>query len=80
MLEDIKSWNIMLPFDLRWRRKYKIAFGSPAHRSISPIDQMFDIKEEQYFKDLMKSKEETIEDINNFDQDELDKEFENLVI
>jgi hypothetical protein len=56
LLSSIKNWNIRFPFDLKWRRKYKIPFGSKAHRKMSLLDIKFDIEED--------NEEELEEDIN----------------
>lgn len=34
----IVSWDNKFPWDLWWRKKYSIAFGSPQHRAISWLE------------------------------------------
>lgn len=48
-------------YDRFYRQKYNIAFNSPQHRALSPIDMFIDIMEdrliEKHFKDKDKQKE-----------------------
>ena len=54
--EDIRNevikWNLRFPHDRIWREKYKIPFGSPAHREANFLDQLFDLEEDKLYKEL----------------------------
>lgn len=88
LMRDIESWNGKFPFDLLWRMKYKIPFGSPEHRQMEFFDIKYDILEERYIqyissvkkygdenqKQLLKKQklEEIDEEQNQKDFDDLD--------
>ena len=65
ILKDIKlfiiSWNNKFVYDKLYRQKYNIAFNSPQHRSLSPIDMFIDIMEDKlikkYYDDKLKQDE-----------------------
>jgi hypothetical protein len=48
-LEFCLQWNLHFPVDRWYRHKHKIAFNSPAHRSVSLWDMRFEFEEEQLF-------------------------------
>lgn len=45
LLTNIKIWNVKFPFDLTWRRKYNIPFGSKEHKGMCLFDIKFDVEE-----------------------------------
>lgn len=65
ILKDIKyfiiAWNNKFMYDRFYRQKYNIAFNSPQHRALSPIDMFIDIMEERliekHFKDSERQKQ-----------------------
>jgi len=61
--DDIYDWNLKFPFDHQWRHKYKIPYGSKAHREMCLFDIKFDISEEKLFKSLIQEK--MSEKVNN---------------
>lgn len=92
--DDIKNfildWN-SFPLDLWWRRKYKIPFGSQAHREMNFIDMSIEYQEELFFKELIeedKLKEEEKEnhalglssdkEVVKLTNEEIDNDYENL--
>jgi hypothetical protein len=65
--EDIKEfiyeWNTNYPVDRWWRKKYNIAFNSPAHRVSNFIDQLIDYYEDNIFTGLLKKEKEEEDNI-----------------
>jgi len=61
----IIQWNYRFPFDRVWRKKYHLAFNSSGHRESSFLDQLIDIKEDEFFEEV-KNKEEYIPNIGDF--------------
>lgn len=53
IIQLIESWNVKFPFDLKWRKKYNIPFGSETHRNMSLFDIKFDIQETKYLEYLV---------------------------
>jgi hypothetical protein len=43
--QKIYAWDNLFPFDLWWRRKYKVAFGSVEHKSMKMSFVVFDYEE-----------------------------------
>lgn len=56
MEEEVIKWNLRFPIDRWWRKKYNIPFGSPAHLGTSFLDQLFEYKEDELFKELSEEK------------------------
>ena len=50
--DKIVHWNINFPTDRIWREKHNIAFNSKEHRETSFLDQLFEIEEDNFFKEL----------------------------
>ncbi|HPI19232.1 MAG TPA: hypothetical protein PKY56_02580 [Candidatus Kapabacteria bacterium] len=50
--EFIIQWNNIYPIDRWWREKHKIAFNSPAHRSMSFIDMRIEYEEDMLFSKM----------------------------
>ena len=44
-LEFIKLWNATWKSDYWWRQKYNVAFNSPQHRAMDPLDIQIDYLE-----------------------------------
>jgi len=69
-LKELKTfiikWNQFFPLDLWWRRKYKVAFNSPQHRAISPIDIAFEYWEEKMLKKSVKLREVEKKDLADY--------------
>lgn len=53
LLTDIKVWNIRFPFDLTWRRKYGIPFGSKDHKDMCLFDIKFDVEEDNLINKIV---------------------------
>ena len=74
--DDIKNfildWN-SFPLDLWWRRKYKIPFGSQAHREMNFIDMSIEYQEELFFKELIEEDKLNEEEKENRIKTELKK-------
>ena len=53
--EDIKLfiryWNNTYPIDRWWRKKYNVAFNSPAHKQQCILDMRIDWEEDRMFND-----------------------------
>lgn len=65
--QEIVNWNNSWRYDFWWRQKYKIAYGSEAHRSIDQISIAF-----EYFENDMYSKA-----VNGFkEEDKKKKKYE----
>lgn len=56
-MDDVKdyifSWNLRFPYDRLWRKKYNFAFNSSDHRESNFLDQLFDIKEDELFEEMV---------------------------
>jgi len=48
----IERWNIRFPIDRWWRNKYKIPFGSLAHRNQSMGDIIAEYEEDKLYRQL----------------------------
>lgn len=55
--EKVIEWNLNFPIDRWWRKKHGVAFGSPEHREISFIDQLFEFEEDKLFEELSEENE-----------------------
>jgi hypothetical protein len=55
--KKIIRWNLRFPMDRVWRKKYNVAFNSPAHRESNFLDQLFDIEEDSLFNEYLNNKE-----------------------
>jgi hypothetical protein len=53
LITEIRNWNIKFPFDLTWRRKYKIPFGCTQHRSMCLFDIKFDLEEDKMIEKII---------------------------
>lgn len=51
LLETVKRWDSTWQRDYWWRQRYKVAFNSPAHRAITPIDVAFEYAEQALVED-----------------------------
>lgn len=51
----IRLWNIALPIDRWYRKKYNLRFNSEEHRGLSFEDMMFEYREEMLFNKKFKS-------------------------
>lgn len=88
------KWDAAHPYDLWWRRKYKVAFGSEAHKNMNFIDMVFEYEEEKLLNELRATKEEkqdtaenevlgidkTVKKIVPLSKEQIDQEFEDLDI
>lgn len=52
--EFILEWNLRFRWDRKWRKKYKIPFGSKEHLAMNQIDIYLDILEDIEFEKLEK--------------------------
>ena len=90
--DDIKNfildWN-SFPLDLWWRRKYKIPFGSQAHREMNFIDMSIEYQEELLLRESERISEEqeneeigfnndNRSDVVNLSKKEIDEDYDNL--
>lgn len=48
----IERWNVRFPIDRWWRNKYKIPFGSPAHKNQSMGDIILEYEEDKLYRQL----------------------------
>jgi len=54
----VQFWNTEYPIDYWWRQKYKIAFGSKAHKDQCVLDMRIEFEEDAMIKEeLEKSRE-----------------------
>lgn len=72
----IVRWNNNFPLDYWWRNKYKIPYGSEAHKEMSFIDMYFEYLEDKMLKELSEKKNE--QNISKVSQKEIDQDFDNL--
>lgn len=79
------------PFDYWWRKKYKIPFGSQAHREINFIDMYIEYREEFLLNKALSDYEKAdsakddralgikdSEEVVKLSKKEIDEDFENL--
>lgn len=45
----VMDWNLRFPLDRWWRSKHKIAFNSPVHRAMNPMDIMLEFMEDKLY-------------------------------
>ena len=70
------SWNLIYPIDRWWRTKYKVAFNSERHRSVSLLDMRFEFEEEMMFykseqiRSYAPNKGQWLKDKIDFNEDE----------
>lgn len=50
----LNQWHELL-VDYWWRKKYNVPFGSPLHRSMSPIDMVIEYHEEQNLQRIIRA-------------------------
>lgn len=60
-------WNSNFPFDLIWRKKYKIPFMSEQHKNTSLYDIYLDIYEEEYLNSLIEKQREQDDDVKYYE-------------
>lgn len=88
----IFNWH-NFPFDYWWRKKYKVPFGSVAHREMNFIDMYIEYREEFLLKKAVDEFEQSISDeedkklglkdgsdkkVVKMTKQEIDEDFENL--
>lgn len=79
-------WNNALPFDLWWRKEYKVSWGSKEHLATSFFIQFWEWVEAQSIKEVIKKKgDDEIDELSDvkiikMTDDEIDEEFDNLDI
>lgn len=92
--QQISDWNNSYPFDLAWRLKNDVQFGSPEHKSMDFISMLFNLiqdKELQKHIEKAQNKAEGLtpeeekeyfgeSDVVQMSKEEIDKEFDNLDI
>ena len=66
LTEFIEKWNDRYPWDLWWRKKYKIPFGSKQHKKMCHIDMMLEFIESK----MMKRREREMEERKQMEEDE----------
>jgi hypothetical protein len=81
ILNDIRTfiivWNNKFIYDRMYRQKYNIAFNSPQHRALSPIDIFIDIMEDKLVQrhfDKKVKRDELLKDYKNTGEFLLDKD------
>jgi ribosomal protein L14E/L6E/L27E len=52
----IVFWNVKYSFDRIYRVKNNIKFGSIEHRNLSPLDMIFELKEQKLFDKITKER------------------------
>lgn len=84
----VENWNEKFPYDLWWRTKHNIPFGSKKHKESSPILQRIEFEEDSFFKEIKKQKE-SIDDTYKIgdwlneqilNESEIDRAFDQLMI
>jgi hypothetical protein len=88
--DKLHLWNGKYPFDLAWRIKHNIQFGSSEHKSMDFISMLFNLIQEKELDDFMNKGNKELDDDENqlFDnkdvikmtKEEIKEEFENLDI
>lgn len=91
--EFVEFWNSKYPWDLWWRKKHKVAFGSVIHKEMSHLDMLIEYIESKYMEDKRLQRELEEEEKENsilnlapgkkeikMSKKELDSEFESLNI
>ena len=74
----VERWLSQFPIDLWWRRKYRIAYGSPRHRAMSFFDQVLlkRIAQEQSEREMMGDDYDSR--VVKLSQEEIDEDYENI--
>lgn len=83
----IFNWH-SFPIDYWWRRKYNVAFGSPAHRAMNFIDMAIEWIEELKIDEYNHKQDEYVDEEFGLRDDnavklspaEIDEDFDNLNI
>jgi len=57
----IEEWSYKYPLDKWYRQKHNLRFNSKEHRETTFIDQLFEYKEDLFYKRKIKDYEERIE-------------------
>ena len=81
VISFLNEWHNGFIIDYWWRKKYNVAFGSPAHREMNFIDMLIEYQEEVGLKQARRRAERVETDIPNSEpmtQQEIDEEYENL--
>src|ERR1043165_3978184 len=60
-----REWNKLYPWDLWWRKKYNIPFGSPQHKVMSFLDMIIEYHEDYYLRKDQEDRQEEIENAEN---------------
>ena len=81
----VERWLSQIPIDLWWRRKYRVAYGSPRHRAMSFFDQLREYREEVLLKRIAQEQSERDAMGDDYDarvvkqsQEEIDEDYENI--
>jgi hypothetical protein len=61
----IVQWNNRYPWDLWWRNRYKVGFGTSQHKEISHVDMLMEYIEYRHIEQLKKQREEDEENAEN---------------
>lgn len=64
--EFIIKWDNQYPIDYWFRKKYKIAFNSEAHRNMSFIDMRIEYEEEKLMEQSFKIEERKKEELQDY--------------
>lgn len=81
----VERWLSQFPIDLWWRRKYRVAYGSPRHRAMSFFDQLREYREEVLLKRIAQEQSEREMMGDDYDsrvvklsQEEIDEDYEDI--
>lgn len=81
----VERWLSQFPIDLWWRRKYRVAYGSPRHRAMSFFDQLHEYREEVLLQRMAREKQEREAMGDDYDsrvlqlsQEEIDEDYDSI--
>jgi hypothetical protein len=77
--DKIVQWNVNFPIDRVWREKHNVAFNSKEHRETSFLDQLFEMEEDAFFKELFAETEYKPNIGDFFKEDKTPKTMEQLI-
>lgn len=88
--EKLQNWNGNHPYDLAWRLKNNIQFGSIEHKSMDFVSMLFNLIQEEEIEDFYRRTAKAVEteedelfespDVLKMSQEEVREEFDKLDI
>lgn len=73
----ITDWSRFM-LDLWWRRKYKVPFGSPAHRAMNFIDMAIEYQEELLWNKAVNTPREEVDEEEEYINSQIQDDTENV--